>query len=408
MIIGSFVGFTSGKAFGSSHFNDQRIVHIDMNGAPPRADYLEIAFPKIREMGATGLLIEWHDMLPFTGKFESLRSQIGYSSRDVKRILKSARLNGLKVIPLVNTICCHLDQESDQSTLDLLDQIIALHPGIDSIHLGGNSMFSIGDCEGCTGDSKVELVLQHIIPILNHIKLKGLNVLMWDDMVRRFSSTQRNLISNLVEIVVYHPEEDITQVPNFMETWKQYNDTFPKIWGASAFKGAEYPESNIPNLIRHKNNQNSWITFERNAKIQFNGVILVGWSHISPAAPLCQLLPSSIPSLALSLAVLLSGGYTADLKDVVFTDLDLYGMPLEKSQMIEFVRTKEGNFPGSKVFQLIAEIEYMNVSFPISKQIMDKPEYSALPLKLQKELDPVYNPKVVNEILSKAKLLTHT
>lgn len=82
-------------------FPGQRIVHIDLKGAPPLISYYEEFFPLIRSLGATGLLIEYEDMFPYSRK--ELSALNAYRKNDIKRILELAAENELDVIPLVQT-----------------------------------------------------------------------------------------------------------------------------------------------------------------------------------------------------------------------------------------------------------------------------------------------------------------
>lgn len=65
--------------------------------------YLKDLFPLFKDLGATGLLLEWEDMFPFTGQLASLAATNAYTVDEVTTILKLASENDLEVIPLVQT-----------------------------------------------------------------------------------------------------------------------------------------------------------------------------------------------------------------------------------------------------------------------------------------------------------------
>lgn len=81
----------------------ERIVHIDLKGAPPKPDYFKLFFPFLRENGATGILLEYEDMFPFTGRLAEARHGNAYSFEDIALIKRLAAENGLTIMPLVQT-----------------------------------------------------------------------------------------------------------------------------------------------------------------------------------------------------------------------------------------------------------------------------------------------------------------
>lgn len=81
----------------------QRLLHLDLKGAPPKISYLKRVFTLSREMGATGVLLEWEDMFPWTGALSPLAALNAYTRRDVEEILEAARSVHLEVIPLIQT-----------------------------------------------------------------------------------------------------------------------------------------------------------------------------------------------------------------------------------------------------------------------------------------------------------------
>ena len=81
----------------------ERLVHLDLKGAPPLVSYLERLFPVLKKLGATGLLMEYEDMFPYSGNISVLASDVAYSQSDLARIKAAAKSNGLEIIPLVQT-----------------------------------------------------------------------------------------------------------------------------------------------------------------------------------------------------------------------------------------------------------------------------------------------------------------
>lgn len=81
--------------------NLERFVHLDLKGAAPKIDYYEKLFPFLKLLGATGLLIEYEDMFPYTDHLASIKHGLAYTKTDIQRILKLAKLNALKVMPLL-------------------------------------------------------------------------------------------------------------------------------------------------------------------------------------------------------------------------------------------------------------------------------------------------------------------
>lgn len=85
-------------------FKGHRLVHLDLKGAPPRVSYYEDFFPLIRNLGATGILMEYEDMFPFSGpQLQDLPAYNAYSKSDIQHMLQLATNNGLEIIPLIQT-----------------------------------------------------------------------------------------------------------------------------------------------------------------------------------------------------------------------------------------------------------------------------------------------------------------
>ncbi|VDP50450.1 unnamed protein product [Heligmosomoides polygyrus] len=86
-----------------NEFYENVIVHFDLKGAPPRISYFMDLLDLVARSGATGILLEWEDMFPWTGQLATARSADAYSMDDVRKILSKARSLNLDIIPLMQS-----------------------------------------------------------------------------------------------------------------------------------------------------------------------------------------------------------------------------------------------------------------------------------------------------------------
>ncbi|KAI4461746.1 hypothetical protein MML48_5g00006849 [Holotrichia oblita] len=87
----------------SPYIPKQRIVHFDLKGAPLQPNFYRKIFPMIKNMGATGILLEYEDMFPYSGILKSVPAHNAYTVEQIKEILLLADELKLEVIPLVQT-----------------------------------------------------------------------------------------------------------------------------------------------------------------------------------------------------------------------------------------------------------------------------------------------------------------
>jgi hexosaminidase len=81
----------------------EKLVHIDLKGAPPKPEFFKDFIPFLKNYGATGLILEYEDMFPFKGNLESVKHGNAYSYDTIKMINQLAKDNNLKLMPLVQT-----------------------------------------------------------------------------------------------------------------------------------------------------------------------------------------------------------------------------------------------------------------------------------------------------------------
>jgi len=86
---------------------------------------------------------------------------------------------------------------------------------------------------------------------------------------------------------------------------------------------------------------------------------LTGWQKYYHDAPLCELLPVGIPSLAVQLTVLKSGSsqYKAQVIQEATQKIGLGTMSINPLDLLSQAASSNGTFPGAKVFSLMAAIQ---------------------------------------------------
>ncbi|XP_032521320.2 hexosaminidase D-like isoform X1 [Danaus plexippus] len=346
-----------------------RIVHFDLKGAPPKLCYLEKIFKIIKKWGATGVLLEWEDTFPYSGELVDIGSVLGcggdgmYSMDEVRQILQLARNCGLEVIQLIQTIghmefvlkhplfqdlrelpyspavLCPSQHRSQLLVREMLRQVLEVQPDARYIHIGADEVWHRGECELCkykasTNEHKLHSIyLEHIRDLALFIKQlrPDLIVLMWDDMLRSISvDVLKNYsLGELVQPVVWN-YSPLHLFHVEVQLWTCYSQVFPNVWAASAYKGASGSCEIWPVVSRYASNQQAWLKTvkEYSSAVNFVGVVLTGWSRFDHYATLCELLPPSLPSLSICLKMWMT-------MDECFVSDNSESLPLEEWPGVE-------------------------------------------------------------------------
>jgi len=331
---------------------ERRLVHFDLKGAPPKMEYLLKLIPMFVKLGATGLLVEYEEMFPYEGVLESTAASNHYTKAEINSLLEAARVNGLDVIPLVQTFghleyvlksdkfdqlrenpavpqaICPSKSESFTLVQNLIDQIMAFHPNIRYLHIGCDEVYHIAECALCQRKFKDDIFLAHVQRVATYVKNKYKNVIpiIWDDMLRHISaSTLREYkLGELVEPMVWVYAEDVYRFAG-VNVFEQFSQVFPSYWVASAFKGAFGETFVVPDVNRHLQNNLNWLQVARSESSKFDeglrGMVITGWQRFDHFAVLCELLPAAIPSLAVTLLTASKGYYNQSLAHSLYSAL---------------------------------------------------------------------------------------
>lgn len=74
-----------------------KMVHFDLKGMPPTVDAFKTIFSFLKNIGVTGVLMEYEDMFPFHGKLAGITNRAAYNVSDIQAILGLAKANNLQV-----------------------------------------------------------------------------------------------------------------------------------------------------------------------------------------------------------------------------------------------------------------------------------------------------------------------
>lgn len=374
----------------------EKIVHLDLKGAPPKISYYEKLFPLLEALGATGILIEYEDMFPYAGKLENISALNSYTIDEIKTINRLAMKSNLAVIPLVQTfghleyvlklndfshlrevpeypqVICPTHSETLDLIVEMLDQVIMAHPQIKLIHIGADEVYYLGQCQRCCDSlfkfkwSKNDLFLDHITSVAKRIKTKYkyLRILMWDDEFRAMSTKtlKQSHIADFIEPIVWKYTKDVYESlgPGL---WNTYRTVFPKIWIASAFKGATGSNQYLTNTGYHVENHKSWLDLveEYGTSVDFQGIFLTGWQRYDHFAVLCELFPVAIPTLAMCLITL--HGYNISPLTPPQQLANLLGCEHPYGLMGTAFGTPKCRYPGADILEAVLHFEQLKNDF---------------------------------------------
>lgn len=332
-----------------------RLVHLDLKGAPPKASYLIALMPVLKKLGATGLLVEYEDIFPFVGEpLHALASPRAYTRQELRAVLDAASDHGLTVVPMVNTFdrleyvlkhpqfakyresstspgsLCPSNPAGVKLMTDILDQILNFHHArqLYYVHIGCGDVAALGVCSRCRARrfrhptrnntksagrfglyDKYMLYMSYVQLITDYVKEHHrVKTIVWHDTLSKIPNELYRLLPiNLhVEVMMatYRMDLDFSAWLNFAS---RFGDS---LWMATSFKEVDEVPALYPLLKNRVRSHAEWIgaMAEWKEHVRFPGVAIMGPQQRSHGAPLRELLPLSLPSLAVCLTVIQKAG----------------------------------------------------------------------------------------------------
>lgn len=363
----------------------EKLVHLDLKGAPPKMTYLTKMLPLFASLGATGLLIEYEDMFPYYGILKNISAENAYQKSEIKEFLNLAKNYNLTVMPLIQTFghmefvlkSAFEDLRESHYTPQVIDitsnksyavisemvkQILEMHPDASHLHIGCDEVYELGrGASVALRKDKEELFLYHVTKVATIVRRSGnqqVIPVIWDDELRKMSAKTilEFKLPSLVEIMVWQYGLNVTERIN-MTVWDKYSALFQSVWIASAFKGASGSRQFFAEPQFYIQNHFSWLEViaSNNNQLKFQGIALTGWSRYDHFATLCELLPVSLPSLAVCLAAVSNAGFTEAIHKSTSKLLDCNNLiemsyPTIDKQRKTAIVSQDCRFPGHSIY----------------------------------------------------------
>lgn len=283
-----------------------RGVHLDLKGLPPTMQRMVQLMEVIKAARYNALLVEWEDSFPWHVD-KRFRSETAYSEAEIEQFHREAAKRGLEVIPLVQCLGHmetplsvpgyeHLREVPHQPDVlnplaagarelvqKMVDDVLAHMPKPKHFHLGGDEAWTFGTHPETKAyvekHGKGALYLHHVEPILDALNARGVRPILWHDMMIEWDAEALKRIAGKADLMVwgYHGHPDTTQGHFATKHIQRFKEHGVPMWGATAYKGGEGEDVDLPNLQVRQTNALAWA--EVGGRFGMKGVVATAWSR---------------------------------------------------------------------------------------------------------------------------------
>ena len=343
LVVFLFCGFSFGleketgfdKLFGKDKpVIQRRGVHMDLKGLPPTADRFVGLLKIFAAARYNVVLVEWEDSFPWTVD-KRFRSSAAYTPDDIRRFQEVAKELGLELIPLVtclghmqtplstpgyeklrevpdNSGCLNpLAPGSRELIQGMVDDVLKLMPDVKHFHLGGDEAWQLGlnpkSKAFIEKHGKGALYLHHVEPILDNLNARNIRPILWHDMMIDWDSKALKSLAKKSDLMTwgYQGDPDTTKRHFKTEYIKRFHEHGIVLWGATAYKGAEGYNVDLPDIAGRAENAKAWARVAQ--RFEFKGVVATAWSRYSVDTVQCVPIDGALDSL-INVGVILHDG----------------------------------------------------------------------------------------------------
>jgi hexosaminidase len=301
-----------------------RGIHLDLKGTPPTMKRLIELLDVIAAAKYNALLIEWEDMFPWTVS-RRMRCETAYTPAEVIRLRDAAAARNLEIIPLVQCLghmetplslpefaplrevsyrsdgLDPLHPKSRKLVEAMVDDVLALLPGVRRFHLGGDEARTLGKGPRTTRFAKkygkAALYLQHIEPILARLNARGVRPILWSDMMHAWPAAEIRKIARKADLCPwgYDSHPDLWQHHSATRYIKRFHDNGVTLWGATAYKGATDHNADLCDFAQQEENSLAWVEVAK--RFGIIGLFATAWSRHSTHRTQTQPIDACLDSL---------------------------------------------------------------------------------------------------------------
>ncbi len=204
-------------------------VHVDMTTQQYKAAYVQRLMRTLARYKVNAILMEYSDMFPFR-RHKGICRPDALTESDIVAIRRTAGECNQEIIPFLQCLG-HLEyilhkpgyerygQDHDQYMLcpsadetmpfvrELIDEIVAQHPGVKRLHVGGDEADPAqrGQCPRCPDYLKQHgfssLYVRHYSQVAQYCATKSVTPLLWSDMILKHPAALTEMPTNVAWVV---------------------------------------------------------------------------------------------------------------------------------------------------------------------------------------------------------------
>jgi len=196
-----------------------RAVHLDLKFHPPRYDAVFRWLDQLAAWKINTLVLEYEDRFPYE-RYVELSASTAWTREQVQALVSRANRLGIEVVPLIQSLghveyilrhsaraglrelphvlsqYCPSNPGSFDLFVGMASQVLALHPHLRYLHVGGDETGFLGRCPRCAERAKtlgpIGLYAEHLRKVCDWVAAQGIRPILWDDMLRSdFQQIQR-------------------------------------------------------------------------------------------------------------------------------------------------------------------------------------------------------------------------